>query len=101
MLLTVIFRGHAEAHDERRLLLADAGTEFKLYNLDTPMKCLRSFSTPTSGVNYPRQVAFAENEKVIVGGSKEGDIYVFDTKSGAPLDVLHHSDGKVLAVAVS
>jgi WD40 repeat protein len=65
------------------------------------MRCLRSYPTPTSGINYPRQVAFAENEKVIVGGSKEGDVYVFDTKSGAPLDVLHHSDGKVLAVAVS
>lgn len=62
------------------------------------MSCQRIFSTPTSGVHFPRQVSFAENGKVVVGGSREGVIYVFDLKSGAILDLLHHSDGKVLAV---
>jgi WD40 repeat protein len=94
------YSGHADANDERRLLLADAGSEYKLYSLDPPMRCIRNFPTPTSSVHFPRQVSFAENERVVVGGSKEGVVYVFDTKTGAPLDLLHHSDCKVLAIAV-
>ena len=64
------------------------------------MKYLRSFRTPTQGMQYPRQVAFGEHEKVVVGGSKEGSVYVFDTKTGASLAVLHHSNRRVLALTV-
>jgi WD40 repeat protein len=93
--------GHGEAHDDKRLFVADAGSEYKLYSLDINMKYLRSFLTPSQGTHYPRQVVFGEHEKVVVGGSKEGSVYVFDTKTGTQLDVLRHSDRKVLAVAVS
>ena len=88
-------------HDEKRLFVADAGSEYKLYSLDGDMKFLRSFPTPTHGTHYPRQVTFGEAEKVVVGGSKEGVVYVFDTKTGASVDVLHHAADRVLAVTVS
>jgi WD40 repeat protein len=93
--------GYGDAHDEKRLFIADAGSEYKLYCMDTNMKYLRSFPTPTHGSRFPRQVTFGESENVVVGGSKEGTVYVFDTKTGASLDVLHHSSARVLAVAVS
>ncbi|KAF8500664.1 hypothetical protein BU17DRAFT_72065 [Hysterangium stoloniferum] len=40
----------------------------------------------------PKQVAFGEDSKVIVGGSDHGAMYVFDRRMGATLDVLHHTD---------
>src|ERR1700742_2765717 len=46
--------------------------------------------------------SLAKMKKIVVGGSKEGVVHVFDTKTGAPIDVLHHTPKmRVLAVAVS
>lgn len=99
---SLLLRAYGEANEFKRLLVLDAGTEFKLYSLDPNTSFIRSYPTVTNGDLFPRQVVFGENEKVVVGGSKEGVVHVFDTKTGAPLDVLHHTPKtKVLAVAVS
>lgn len=50
----------------------------------------------------PRQVAFAEDTKVIVGGSDHGRVYLFDRKSGEAMGHLLHDDsGLVQTLAVS
>jgi WD40 repeat protein len=93
--------GYGDANDLKHLLVIDAGTEFKLYSLDSHMSFIKSFPTTTEGEHYRRQVTFGEAGGVIVGGSKEGVIHVFDTKTGVPLNVLHHTPKtKVLAVTV-
>lgn len=43
-------------------------------------------------MHYPKQIAFGEEGSVLVGGSDHGVVYFFDTTTGCPLDLLHHSD---------
>ncbi|EIM79768.1 WD40 repeat-like protein [Stereum hirsutum FP-91666 SS1] len=54
---------------------------------------VRSFLTNETKFRYPKQVAFAENGRAVVGGDEDGNIYVFDTTSGSELSVLQHSKG--------
>ena len=51
---------------------------------------------------YLKQVAFRENNSIIVGRSDHGAVYVFDHDTGDPMDLLHHSGrGLVQTVMVS
>ena len=43
-------------------------------------------------MRYPKQVSFGEDGTVLVGGSDHGAVYIFDTATGCPLDLLRHSD---------
>jgi len=53
-------------------------------------------------MRYPKQVSFGEEGTVLVGGSNHGAVYVFDTATGCPLDLLRHSDrGLVQTITVS
>lgn len=65
---------------------------FDLYSL-TECRWLRLFPTGTPTVRFPKQVAFGENGRTVVGGSDHGSVYVFDRETGAPLDVLRHAEG--------
>ncbi|KAF8834322.1 hypothetical protein BDN67DRAFT_985407 [Paxillus ammoniavirescens] len=50
---------------------------------------IRSYSTrPT--VCKPKQVAFEEKGSIIVGGSESGVVYIFDRKTGNPIQMLRH-----------
>ena len=41
---------------------------------------------------YPKQVSFGKDGTVLVGGSDHGAVYIFDTATGCPLDLLRYSD---------
>ncbi|KAG1827997.1 hypothetical protein EV424DRAFT_1536998 [Suillus variegatus] len=43
-------------------------------------------------MSVPKQVAFGEEGKVVVGGSDNGLVYVFDRKTGDIIETLHHAD---------
>ena len=43
-------------------------------------------------MHYPKQVSFGEDGTVLVGGSDHGAVYIFNTATGCPLDLLHHSN---------
>jgi hypothetical protein len=63
--------------------------------------CIRAFPTNRPKMTVPKQVAFAEDSKVVVGGSDHGVLYVFDRRSGSRLDVLRHaSEGLVQTITV-
>jgi hypothetical protein len=50
----------------------------------------------------PRQIALADDSKIVVCGSDNGVIHLFEAKTGTPIGVLHHSmKGLVQTVAVS
>lgn len=51
---------------------------------------VRTLPTTRTESRLPRQVAFAENGHVVVGGGNDGMIYVFDRRSGVTLDTLCH-----------
>lgn len=48
------------------------------------------YSKPTK--RWPKQVAYGENDSILVGGSDHGLVYVYDKQIGYPLDLLRHAD---------
>jgi hypothetical protein len=63
---------------------------------------VRTFSAGTTIKRFPKQVIFAEDDTVIVGGSDHGAVYVFDRKMGVVLDTMAHSKrGLVQTITVS
>ena len=49
----------------------------------------------------PKNVAFGEDGKVVVGGSDNGNVYVFALNTGAPIEILRHGGRTVQAVQAS
>ena len=94
-------RGHTDVCHKRNLLLIDNVEEgYEVRTLDKG-DCLRTFQITFNGRKLPRQVAFAEDAKLVVGGSDHGRIYLFDRKSGDGHGYLKHStSGLVQTVTV-
>jgi hypothetical protein len=80
----------------------NAADGFTLYRLDGNEEPVRTFITATPSVSVPKQVAFGAEGRMVVGGSDNGSVYVFERKSGKLLDTLRHSNaGLVQTIAVS
>ena len=72
-----------------------------MYNFETG-SFIRKFLTGKPKKTYPKQVAFGEQSRIVVGGSDHGAVYVFERKTGRQLDMLHHANqGPVHTVSVS
>lgn len=83
------------------VLIDNVEDGFDIFELEKGTS-IRSFPTGTPTRYLPRQVDFAERARAVVGGSDHGSVYVFDRKTGAPLDVLRHTEGGLVqTVAVS
>ena len=81
-------------------MVDNARSGFDLYQLDNGAY-IRTFPTGNPNRLLPKQVAFGEDSKVVIGGSDHGAVYVFDRKTGKPLQVLHHADrGLVQTITV-
>ncbi|KAG2095495.1 hypothetical protein BD769DRAFT_1394861 [Suillus cothurnatus] len=46
----------------------------------------------TDSISVPKQVAFGAEGRLVVGGSDNGLVYIFERKSGKLLETLHHSN---------
>lgn len=91
------------AIDNRRNVFAidNVANGFSLHRAESA-ECIRNFPTGIPTKRVSKQVAFGEGGKVVVGGSDHGAVYIFDRKTGAPIQVLRHSaKGLVQAIAVS
>jgi hypothetical protein len=52
-------------------------------------------------VSVPKQVAFGAEGRLVVGGSDNGSVYIFERKTGKLLETLRHSNaGLVQTIAV-
>jgi WD40 repeat protein len=85
------------------VFVVDNATDgFTLYRLEGKGEPVRTFVTALPSLSVPKQVAFGEEGKVVVGGSDTGLAYIFDRKTGQVLETLHHADaGLVQTIAVS
>lgn len=73
---------------------------FTLYPLDNATP-IRNFVTDPPLVPLPKQVAFGEDSRLVVGGSDNGSVYLFERRSGQLLTkLLHADDGLVQTIAV-
>ena len=62
---------------------------------------LQSFITRLARLRQPKDVKFAEEGEVVVGGSDHGIVYVFGSHTGAQLELIHHQkDVMVQTIAV-
>lgn len=95
------YRGAVAVSWQKNLFVIDTVTNgFGLYQLDN-VNWKRNFTTGTPTRKVPKQVAFGEDSRIVVGGSDHGAVYVFDRKTGSPLHILRHSDnGSVQTVTV-
>ncbi|KAG2136744.1 hypothetical protein BD769DRAFT_1385124 [Suillus cothurnatus] len=50
----------------------------------------------TDGKSVPKQVAFDAKGRLVVGGSDNGLVYIFERKSGKLLETLHHSNARLV-----
>jgi hypothetical protein len=74
---------------------------FNLHQLDSG-SFVRNYPTGKPNKRFPRQAAFGEDGKVVVGGSDHGVVYVFNRRTGSRLDILRHANaGLVQTIAVS
>ncbi|KAG9310117.1 hypothetical protein JVU11DRAFT_9730 [Chiua virens] len=85
------------------VVIDNAQNGFCLYRLDEPLRGpIRSFLTNPPKVRVPKQVAFGKATRIVVGGSDNGSVYIFERKTGRVLETLRHaSDGLVQTVSVS
>ena len=42
-------------------------------------------------MHYPKQILFGKDGRILVGGSDHGAVYIFDTVTACPMDLLCHS----------
>ncbi|KAG2335992.1 WD40 repeat-like protein [Suillus weaverae] len=85
--------GHAAVHSKQGIFIMDnAADGFTLYCLEGDSEPVQMFATAVPSMSLPKQVAFGEEGKVVVGGSDNGLIYVFNWKTGQILETLHHAD---------
>lgn len=71
-------------------MVDNAHDGFNLHDLEDA-GYVRTFFAGVPSRQLPRQVAFAEKGKVVVGGSDQGVVYVFDRCTGAVVDRLNHA----------
>ncbi|KAG1850993.1 uncharacterized protein F5891DRAFT_950752, partial [Suillus fuscotomentosus] len=94
--------GHAAINQKRGVFVVDNATDgFTLYRLLGDEEPVRTFITAPPSVSVPKQVAFGAEGRLVVGGSDNGLVYIFERKTGKLLESLHHSNaGLVQTIAV-
>ncbi|KAG6326352.1 hypothetical protein ID866_12737 [Astraeus odoratus] len=94
-------RGSVAIDIGQTLFLIDNGVSgFSLHKM-SDSSCIRTYDTKPAK-SYLKQVAFAENDTLVVGGSDNGGVYMFDKSSGALQRTLRHSKtGQVQMITVS
>ncbi|KAG1810517.1 WD40-repeat-containing domain protein [Suillus variegatus] len=95
--------GHAAVHQKHGVFVIDNAVDgFTLYRLEGKGESVRTFAMAAPCMSVPKQVAFGEEGKVVIGGSDNGLVYVFDRKTGQIIQTLRHADaGLVQTITVS
>lgn len=95
--------GFASVDEENDMLLIDNTKGFSLHGLHDicSPKTLATFSTGRARNAKPKHVVFGEFCQIVVAGSDQGNVFIFDLKGGDPIDILkHNSNGLVQSVTV-
>ncbi|KAE9383058.1 WD40 repeat-like protein, partial [Gymnopus androsaceus JB14] len=81
--------------------VAHTGRDFQLFELSS-LNHIRTYRGPSPVVLFPKQVAFAENDAKIVGGTDKGKAVVYDSQLGTVVQILEYpKGGLVQPVSVS
>lgn len=71
--------------------MVDNATDgFTLYRLESG-QLIRTFTMDPPNISVPKQVSFGEDGKVVIGGSDNGLVYVFNRRTGEVIETLCHT----------
>ena len=82
------------------MVIDSVSNGFALHEVNTG-KYLYNFATPPRARTLPRQVTFGEEGKVVVGGSDNGSIAIYDRRTAAVLETFKPTKGLLQTVHVS
>ena len=70
---------------------------FTLYHLEGAAKGpIQTFLTDLPKMQVPKQVMFREECHIVVGGSDNGFVYIFEHKMGWLLEMLQHAKSRLV-----
>ncbi|KAI5990351.1 WD40-repeat-containing domain protein [Pisolithus marmoratus] len=94
--------GSAAVNFKKGIFVVDNATDgFTMYRLESGQP-VRTFITTLASIPVPKQVAFGEESKVVIGGSDTGCVYVFSRRTGALIETLSHTNTTLVqTIAVS
>ncbi|KAI6031055.1 WD40-repeat-containing domain protein [Pisolithus microcarpus] len=78
----------------------NAADGFTMYRLESGQP-VRTFTTNLASIPIPKQVAFGEESKVVIGGSDTGCVYVFNRRMGALIETLRHTNTTLVQTIAS
>ncbi|KAI6139146.1 WD40-repeat-containing domain protein [Pisolithus thermaeus] len=88
--------GSAAVYLKKGVFVIDNATDgFMLYHLNGADP-IRTFVTDPLRIPVPKQVAFGEGSKVMIGGGSNRSVFVFDRRTGRPLATLQHTRGALV-----
>lgn len=87
------------SHDGQRVLVSCAPDELQLFGLDPHLHMLRKFVGHVQSRFLIRSAFGAPKDRFILSGSEDGNVYVWQSNSTTPLEVLAGHDDTVNAVA--
>lgn len=97
--ILITIRGSVAVHD-RAVVVDNSDDGFELYQLDN-CEFIRSFSVGRYSDRRPKDVAFGERGRVVIGATEQADVCIFDKNSGTLLDSLNHGgDNMMHTIAV-
>ncbi|KAI0766263.1 WD40-repeat-containing domain protein [Irpex lacteus] len=90
--------GHVAVNSRPAVMVIDSVSNgFALHEADTG-KFLYNFPTPARARTLPRQVTFGEGGRVVVGGSDNGTVSIYDRRTASLLQTFKPTKGLVQTV---
>jgi len=94
-------RGSTAIDIAANVFVIDNATDgYDLHRLDSGTQ-LRTYSIGAEERRVPKQVTFAQNGRLVIGGSSRGKVFAFDRESGKLLGTAKHGGGKDLVQTVA
>ncbi|KAF8451041.1 hypothetical protein L210DRAFT_961584 [Boletus edulis BED1] len=88
--------GSASVYLKKGMFIIDNATNsFTMYHLDGG-EPIRTFITDPPSIQVPKQVAFGEDYRIVVGRSNKGTVFVFDRRTGNILDTIQHASATLV-----
>lgn len=82
------------------MVIDSVSNGFALHEVDTGTH-IHNFPTPARARTLPRQVTFGEGGRVVVGGSDNGTVSIYDRRTASVLETFKLTKGLVQTVHVS
>lgn len=100
MILWMLCSGAASVDEDDDLILLDNSSGFSLHEMSTAT-VIATYPVAEKRTHKPMPIMFCDRKSLIIAGSDEGTVLIFDRNGGSSIDALHHAPhGLVQSIAV-